>query len=62
MQVSISRFHISQLVRHATSFVQYIDFVERALLIAQQLPTQGYFFSYVEIIATKIIRSSSQPN
>jgi hypothetical protein len=42
MQASISRFHISQLVRHATSFAQYIDFVERALLIAQQLPTQGY--------------------
>jgi hypothetical protein len=30
------------LIRLATSFAQYIDFEERALLIAQHLTTQGY--------------------
>jgi len=48
--------YISQLIRYSRACAQYIDFLDRAQLLAQKLLKQGY----IAVTATKIIRSSSQ--
>jgi hypothetical protein len=48
--------YISQLIRYSRACAQYIEFLDRAQLLAQKLLKQGY----VAITATQILRSSSQ--
>jgi hypothetical protein len=54
------RVYISQLVRYSRAHVLYSDSLDRAQLLRQKLLKTKLCCSYINVIATKLLRSSSR--